>query len=211
MLLSAMSAARPYVHTSPAEFIRNPFVYPTPFTPCQGQRIIVEVGPGRGDFLFHLARTNPQAKVVGIEIKRKRTDKLIRRIERFGFTNICLIQDDARQALPRFFPDGTVDEIHFNFPDPWPKNRHAKKRAVNQAFLEECARVLKPGGTISIATDHEPYASDIAQSASRVAGLISCYPEVIEVNTPQAFPTFFALKWRDQGRRITYQKYKRAD
>lgn len=206
-----MSAARPYTRVSTAELIHTPFVYPAPFTPCQGQRIIVEVGPGRGDFLFHLARTNSQAKVVGIEIKRKRTDKLIRRIERFGFSNICLIQDDARQALPRFFPDGTVDEIHFNFPDPWPKKRHTKHRAVTRAFLEDCSRALKPGGTISIATDHEPYASEIAQSASQVAGLISCYPELIEVNTPQAYPTFFALKWQSQGRRITYQKYKRAD
>ena len=206
-----MFAARPYTPLSIAESTRTPFVYPALFTPCQGQRIIVEVGPGRGDFLFHLARINPKAMVVGIEIKRKRTDKLIRRIERFGFSNICLIQDDARQALPRFFPEGTVDEIHFNFPDPWPKRRHTKHRALTRGFLKDCSRVLKPGGTISIATDHEPYASEIAQSASQVAGLISCHEELIVDKTPQAYPTFFALKWQSQGRRITYQRYRRAD
>ena len=206
-----MCAARPYALASIAELTRTPFVYPAPFTPCQGQRIIVEVGPGRGDFLFHLARTDPQATVVGIEIKRKRTDKLIKRIERFELTNIYLIQDDARQALPRFFPNGTVDEIHFNFPDPWPKKRHTKHRAVTRAFLEDCSRVLKPGGTISIATDHDLYASEIAQSASQVTGLISCYPETIADKMPQAYPTFFALKWQSQGRSITYQKYRRAN
>ena len=206
-----MSAARPYVHTSTAELARTPFVYPALHAPCHGQRIIVEVGPGRGDFLFHLARTNPQAMVVGVELKRKRTDKLIRRIERFGFTNICLIQDDARLALPRFFSDGTVDEIHFNFPDPWPKKCHAKKRAVNRIFLEECSRVLKPGGTISIATDHETYASQMAQCASQVPGLESCHPEAVTENTPQAYPTFFAMKWQRGGRRIIYQNYRRAE
>ena len=76
------------------------FIYPASCHPVDGKRLIVEVGPGRGDFLFHLAEKNPEAVIVGIEIKAKRVDKLIRRIERRGLKNVRIIQDDARDALP---------------------------------------------------------------------------------------------------------------
>ncbi|MFH0798551.1 MAG: tRNA (guanosine(46)-N7)-methyltransferase TrmB [Pseudomonadota bacterium] len=203
-----MTCTQTYISKTPLELSRTPFLYPAAGMQRSG-RTIVEVGPGRGDFLFHLAEINPDATVVGIEIKRKRVDKLISRVEKRGLKNVSLIQDDARDALPRIFKDQSVDEIHMNFPDPWPKNKHAKNRAASREFLEECRRILKIGGTISIATDSLPYAQKILENAATIRGLQSSYANPLEREMPDAYPTFFAMKWRSEGREITYQKYRR--
>ena len=188
---------------------RATFVYPSAPRATEGERLIVEVGPGRGDFLFHLAESNPEARVVGIEIKGKRVDKLIKRTERRDLENVTIIQDDARSALPRHFAEGAIDEIHIHFPDPWPKKRHTKHRPINEEFLADCTKALKPSGTITFITDHLPYAEIAAELFVRTEGLAGCYRNTIETDVPGAFPTFFSEKWKSEGRRIYYQKYRR--
>lgn len=197
----------PYRHETMDAIVKTPAIYPASAEIGKSSRVIVEVGPGRGDFLFHLAEQNPDAQVVGIEIKRKRTDKLIQRVERRGLMNIIIIHDDVRLALPRFFGRESVDEIHINFPDPWPKRRHTKNRAVSAEFLAECARTLKAGGTLSFATDHLEYAADVSQCLSSISDLRNAFNERYLTDVDGAFPTFFAMKWREEGRGITYQKY----
>ena len=195
--------------TSGPAWRRATFVYPSESIKTEGTRLIVEVGPGRGDFLFHLAESNPDASVVGIEIKGKRVDKLIKRTERRGLENVTIIQDDARTALPRHFDEGTIDEIHIQFPDPWPKKRHTKHRPINDDFLTDCVSTLKPGGTISFITDHLPYAEIAAELFVRTDGLAGCYRNTIETEIQGVFPTFFSEKWKSEGRRIYYQKYRK--
>ncbi|MFA4971636.1 MAG: tRNA (guanosine(46)-N7)-methyltransferase TrmB [bacterium] len=183
------------------------FVYPCASDPTHGNRLIVEIGPGRGDFLFHLAESNPDAEIVGIEIKGKRVDKLIARIERRRFANVTIIQDDARAALPRHFAQGTVNEIHIQFPDPWPKRRHEKHRPINEELLADCARVLRPGGTLSFITDHRPYAELSSGMLARTKGLTNCYEAPFVTDLADAFPTLFSEKWKAEGRTIYYQRY----
>ena len=194
----------------PNEFYRRAsFSYPASATPAAGARTIVEVGPGRGDFLFHLAEGSPEADVVGIEIKGKRVDKLIRRIERRGLANVTIIQDDARNAMYHHFSEASVDEIHIQFPDPWPKKRHEKHRPINADLLTDCTRALKTGGILSIVTDHLPYAELSSEMLARAEGLANCYGAPYVTDLADAFPTFFSEKWKAEGRRIYYQKYRR--
>lgn len=200
--------------------IKTPFVYPAggghfsfshgdPANRRSVPPIVVEVGPGRGDFLFHLAESNPDKSVVGIEIKRKRVDKLISRIEKRGLKNVTIIQDDARCALPRFFSENSVDAIYVNFPDPWPKRRHEKNRVLSRDFLEDCCSVLKYYGNLNITTDFGPYAEAAAEEVASVPLLETCYPEFVKNTSDEAYPTFFAQKWINMGRTIYYQKYQR--
>jgi tRNA (guanine-N7-)-methyltransferase len=204
-----MHVARPHAQKPSLHYERAAFHYPAGGLPFKGTRLIVEVGPGRGDFMFHLAESQPDAEVVGIEIKGKRVDKLIRRIERRSLKNVRLIQDDARAALPRNFAGESVDEIHVHFPDPWPKKRHTKHRSMSYAFLRDCLRVLKIDGTITFITDHRPYAEAVLETFSKVPEFQSCYDETLMMDAPDAFPTFFAQKWIAEEREITCQKYRR--
>jgi tRNA (guanine-N7-)-methyltransferase len=203
-----MATARRHEQRDPRHYERSAFLYPAVALDGAGKKLIVEVGPGRGDFLFHMAELHPAALVVGIEIKGKRVDKLIARTERRGLRNVRLIQDDARAALPRHFNQCAVDEIHVQFPDPWPKHRHAKNRSMNEGFLTSCLRALKPGGTLTFITDHRPYAEEVAKRIMQFPQFESCYAESMMRDAPDAFPTFFAQKWISEGREITYQKYQ---
>lgn len=199
--------AIPYRHEAMDAIAKMPAIYPSSAVIGSSARIIVEVGPGRGDFLFHLAEKNADAQVVGIEIKRKRADKLIQRVEHRGLANVVIVHDDARHALPHLFGTGSIDEIHINFPDPWPKRRHAKNRAASAEFLKRCAAALKPGGTLTFITDHLQYAMDVSDYLLSIPDLRNAYRERYLTDVDDVFPTLFAMKWREEGRRITYQKY----
>lgn len=197
----------PYSSVDRMVIARQPFIYPSDRDIYCGLPLIVEIGPGRGDFLFHLARSNPEARVVGVEIKYLRVDKLIARAEMQGLSNLVLVQDDARLALPRIFKDCSVDAIYVLFPDPWPKTRHSKNRAVSTGIIEEGARILKKGGSINITTDHRPYAVEIARAAKRISSIRSAHSDVIVEDPDGVFPTLFAKKWRDMGRSFYHQLY----
>jgi len=181
--------------------------FPASLSIDAAESIIVEVGPGRGDFLYHLASEHPDSLVVAIEIKGKRIDRLVQRLQKRGIDNVLLIQDDARDAIEHLFLDASIDEINVNFPDPWPKNRHTKNRLMTAEFLQICAHRLKTGGRFNFATDQGWYAEDARAAFAQIDSLSSCYPEVIVTNPPDAFPTLFMEKWRDLGRTLHYQKY----
>ena len=179
---------------APYPYLRTPYVYPAAFSISLTKKLIVEIGPGRGDFLFELARQNPDATVVGIEIKPNRIDKIIKRIERMRIPNVLLIQSDAREALPRFFGRSSIDELHIQFPDPWPKKRHHKNRSMSPEFLSECASRLKNGAVLEFITDHKEYFEVVKEFASQVKDLTPVSRD------DSIFPTFFAMKWRSEGR-----------
>lgn len=196
--------------SSKMEISKTPFIYPAGLNLSSKPRLILEIGPGRGDFLFHLAKTNTDAMIVGVEIKRKRIDRLIKRVENRNLKNVILFQDDARTALPHNINDSSVDAIYINFPDPWPKSRHEKNRLLNSKFLNECTRILKPQGTLNFSTDVLCYSQEVANSIGELENLKSCYPEVIVSSSTDAFPTFFAEKWKSKSRKLYYQKYERT-
>ena len=93
-------------------------------------------------------------------------DKLIRRTEKRKLRNIVLIQDDARRALKQFLKNESIETIHINFPDPWPKKRHGKNRLFNEKFVQTCAEKLKPEGLLYFTTDFEKYAYEAAETRS---------------------------------------------
>lgn len=187
----------------------TPYRWPAALDPRDFEKVVVEVGPGRGDFLYHLAETNPDALVCAIEIKRKRIDRLVHRLQKRGITNVTLIQNDVRKALPECFEEASIDELHINFPDPWPKKRHTKNRMMCESFLKDCATRLKPGGHFNFATDQDWYAFETFELFTEVDSLESVYDEGVVMDPPDAFPTLFMQKWKEMGRTLHYQKYRK--
>lgn len=193
----------------PLRLWETPVLFPATLSIADAQSIVVEVGPGRGDFLYHLAREHPESLVVAIEIKGKRIDRLVHRLQQRGIENVALIQSDARSALPHFFEEETIDEIHINFPDPWPKKRHTKNRLMTEDFLRSCAVRLKPGGRLHFATDQEWYALGVRDLFAGIASYEAQFEGGIAKDPPDTFPTLFMQKWREMGRTLYYQKYKK--
>ena len=162
---------------------------------------LLEIGPGRGDFLIHLARENPLRQIAAIESRRKRYDKLNRRLA--PFPNVTLLFGDARQVLPAEFPEGSLEEVYILFSDPWPKRRHAKHRLFQPDFVRDLHHRLRPKGDVVVATDDPVYRREIIEQFSSGAPF-----RYRELDNP--FPTFYAEKWREEGRRLYAFSFKKC-
>ena len=115
--------------------------------------IRIEIGMGKGRFLMDLARQNPQINYVGIE---KYSSVLLRAIEKQReeeLPNVRFIRMDA-EHIGKVFGEGEVDRIYLNFSDPWPKDRHAKRRLTSREFLARYNQILKVDGVVEFKTDN---------------------------------------------------------
>ncbi len=136
----------------------------------KGEHIELEIGPGpKAGFLLERAAAAPEALLVGLEIRRKWATVGDVRLAKHGFgARARVFCEDARLALPRLRPNGSVKRVFLHFPDPWWKKRHQKRLVMGDVFLTEVARLLEPGGELLIQTDVEEraelYASVVAQS-----------------------------------------------
>lgn len=175
------------------------------FRVCFLMSKFLEIGPGRGDFLFFLAEQDPAATVVGVEYKRKRFDKLAVRREKRGLLNVDLRLGDARQVLPRDCSDEEFDHIFILFSDPWPKKRHAKHRLFQAPFVAELLRVLKPEGRVYIAHDDAKYVAQIQEVFRDFATSFVPHEDGVE------FLTFYAEKWKKEGRLIRSFSYEKIN
>jgi tRNA (guanine-N7-)-methyltransferase len=119
-----------------------------------GEWVELEIGPGRGWFLVERAAAEPQAALVGLEVRRKWATIVDGRLRKRGLGGRARVfAEDARQALPRVAPGRSVRRVFVHFPDPWWKKRHAKRLVVRDDFLEQAARLLEVGGELFVQTD----------------------------------------------------------
>ena len=134
----------------------------------------LEIGFGNGKFLIEIAALNPQINFLGIDFYHKGIRKLVSRINKLQIQNIRILYGDAREKIPQIFETGQLDSIFVNFPDPWPKKRHIKRRLIKPGFIELMKSKLKPNGIIHLATDSENYAQEMMQYLGDAEGLENC-------------------------------------
>lgn len=117
--------------------------------------IHIEIGMGKGKFITTLAQQNPNINYIGIE---KYSSVLIRALEKraeIELDNLIFIRMDAEE-IEEVFEKDEVDCIYLNFSDPWPKDRHAKRRLTSTQFLARYDKVLKREGEVIFKTDNRP-------------------------------------------------------
>ncbi len=122
-----------------------------------GHPIHMEIGMGKGKFLMALAKKNPHINYIGIE---KYSSVLIRALEKmdeeeYPLSNLYFLRMDA-EHMGSIFRKGEVERIYLNFSDPWPKDRHARRRLTSTTFLARYEQILAPGGQIEFKTDNRP-------------------------------------------------------
>ena len=117
--------------------------------------IHLEIGMGKGRFLMDLARLHPEINYIGIEMYSSVLIRAIQKAEEMEEApgNFRFIRMDARD-LTRVFAPGEVEKIYLNFSDPWPKDRHAKRRLTSGLFLKAYRTVLQRGGCVEFKTDN---------------------------------------------------------
>lgn len=115
----------------------------------------IEIGMGKGQFLTALAAEHPDINYIGIE---KFSSVLVRAVQKqneLELPNLRLIRMDADSITDVFAP-GEVDRIYLNFSDPWPKERHAKRRLTSVEFLRRYENILAKDGHVEFKTDNQP-------------------------------------------------------
>ena len=117
--------------------------------------IHIEIGMGKGRFLHTLAKSNPQINYVGIEKYSSVLLRAIQKMEEDELPNLKFIRMDA-EDIDKVFGKGEVDRIYLNFSDPWPKDRHAKRRLTSTHFFEHYDHILAPDGRVMFKTDNRP-------------------------------------------------------
>lgn len=121
----------------------------------------VEVGFGDGRFTVRRALQEPRARFVGLEVSSGSVQRALRNVRRHGVTNVRVAKVGAEFALRHLFDRASVASIVVNFPDPWPKARHHKRRLIQPPLVALLASRLRPGGYLHCATDWENYAEQM--------------------------------------------------
>lgn len=123
----------------------------------------LEIGFGKCGFLLDIAAQHPVVNFIGIESARKYYRKGGRKVQRAGLQNVKLLWGEAYHILKRYVPDQSLRTVYINFPDPWPKRRHAKRRLLKTEFITLLVRKLQSVGGVEIATDVETYNEQIQE------------------------------------------------
>lgn len=126
----------------------------------------IDLGCGDGAFLVACASEKRLHNFLGIERLLGRVRRVCRKAAKLELANLRVLRMDATYAVAHLIPAGSVSVFHLLFPDPWPKRRHQRRRAVSGQFLTSIHRALAPNGLLHIATDHAGYFHQIERLLS---------------------------------------------
>ncbi|MCD7723989.1 MAG: tRNA (guanosine(46)-N7)-methyltransferase TrmB [Clostridiales bacterium] len=118
------------------------------------QPLHIEIGMGKGRFIMDLAAANPDINYLGIERYSSVLLRALQKMEQHPLTNLRFICMDAADVTDVFAP-GEVNRIYLNFSDPWPKDRHAKRRLTSRQFFARYNEILSPSGRLEFKTDNQ--------------------------------------------------------
>ena len=173
---------------------------PLPLPPWPRERPFeVEIGCGKGRYLLARAAAEPERGFIGIESAVEYYGFVSRRARRLGLDNLIALCGEAVYLISTCFVHGRAEAVHVYFPDPWPKSRHRRRRLMDVANLDVVLGLLRPGGKLFFATDHEEYGvatSELLLSHSALS------VEVLSGPWSEGPRTNYEIKYERQGRPI---------
>ena len=158
----------------------------------------VEVGCGKGKFTVETAEAEPDVLLIAIE---RVQDALVLAMEaaiRKGLKNVFFVSLDAAN-IDQFFADDEIDLLYINFCDPWPSNRHAKRRLTHGNFLQLYRRVLPMGGEIHFKSDNDKLFEWSLEEIPQFGFRLSQVTRDLHANGPVGVMTDYEAKFYQQG------------
>jgi tRNA (guanine-N7-)-methyltransferase len=170
----------------------------------------VDIGFGSGDFLIETARRDPEGAYLGIEYSFKRVLKVARRLARSEIRNVRLVGIAAEWVAAEALEDESVATAWINFPDPWPRRRHQRRRIVEPRLVRMLSRRMMIGGSLRVATDDIAYAEVIRSVLAGEPLLENSYgPAPHRSEPPDGVSSTFRREWAAQGRTCFFFEYRR--
>ncbi len=158
----------------------------------------LEIGIGNGIFLVEVASKFPQRFFIGVEKSLRFLKDAIRRLDNASVNNVKLFNSFGELVVRDILPNNSIDEVYVNFPDPWPKKAHVKRRLLNRRFLRVLSRRGKLGLKLWLLTDHHKYRDWVLDEVPK-----ELYKAHWGVGIPQWVPqTKYMRKWLSEGKEI---------
>lgn len=171
--------------------------------------ILVEIGFGNADYLIHLAETRPDHNIIGLEISSQSMTKAERKIEARGLTHVRPIHATAETALAHLFEPQSIQEFHINYPDPWFKKRHSRRRLIKRETVDLLTSRLVIGGKLLLATDIVAYADMAHEVLANTDGLTNMLDMPWANDLEGRFRTKYEMKGYREGRPAHFFIYQR--
>ncbi len=177
--------------------------------PPEIENLCLELGSGWGEVAIELASRHPKTGFLLMERKIDRIKATEVRRKALGLENIRYMTTNFQWFFSELLEVAIFDTIIINFPDPWPKRKHHKNRAMQEPFLKEIHSLLKPEGKLFFATDYGPYARRTIGLFRKMKDQFS-YVTEYEFERPDFPASFFEKEKRNEGKRIYFFERKKA-
>jgi tRNA (guanine-N7-)-methyltransferase len=172
-----------------------------------GNGIYAEFGCGKGKFIMTLAERNPDRNYIAVEGRGSIILRALEKAAREGRNNIVFVKEYIKDVTD-YFDEDELSGIYLNFSDPWPKDRHAKRRLTHSRYLEGYRSILKNSCCIELKTDNDEMFSFAAGEFE------SCGMKLLESTedlhatqlAAREFTTEYEDKFREVGKKINYCK-----
>lgn len=162
----------------------------------------LEIGSGKGQFIAGMGKQHEEINFVGIERVKSVIVGAVKKVIDAETSNVRLVNEDA-QDLRDLFETNEINHIYLNFSDPWPKNRHEKRRLTYHTFLEQYEEVLIPGGEVTLKTDNRGLFEYSMMSFSQYGMLIEDVSVDLHADEdPLNVPTEYEEKFSAKGQPI---------
>jgi tRNA (guanine-N7-)-methyltransferase len=174
--------------------------------------IWIEYCSGNGEWILEKAKAHPEWNWVAVEKRFARVKQIYAKREACQLNNLFIICGEALNFTRQYVASESFEGAYINFPDPWPKGRHAKHRLFQDPFILELARSLKSEACVTVVTDHSDYATNIAQLMQRHPEWKNVFPAPYYITEWEGEygASFFDTLWRKIGRTIHYLQYSKA-
>ncbi len=178
----------------------------------KSEDIVLELGCGKGEYTLELAKKYPETLFLGIDIQGERIWRGAKDALESKINNAYFLRTQI-ENINEFIPKKSVSSIWITFPDPFPKDRHAKKRLTSPRFLKIYKKLLKKGGVVHLKTD----SGDLYNYTKEIVGssnfkiqkdIEDIYLEGLSIDEDiNNIQTTFEIKYLREGRSIKYLRF----
>ena len=185
-------------------YVSNPYEYKNKWHQLfnNDNPIHIEIGMGKGDFIIENAKRYPNINFIGIEKYDSVIVRAIQKSNELELNNLKIIRMDASRLNEIF--DKEIDTIYLNFSDPWPKDRHAKRRLTSPRFLERYDKILKNKNIIIMKTDNNSLFEYSLETLKEHGYTLSNVTRDLHKDKDNIITTEYEDKFTSKGIKINY-------
>jgi tRNA (guanine-N7-)-methyltransferase len=170
--------------------------------------VFIEYCSGNGAWIIEKAKDITK-NFVAVEIRFDRARKIWSKIKNLALDNVFVVCGEGLTFTKEYLTPQCIDGVFVNYPDPWPKKKHAKNRLFQPPFVEELYKVIRPQGVVTVVTDDSVYGCQIIDSMLAGSNWISVFPPPYFITNWNEYGfSYFDSLWREKGKTIHYFQFK---